>query len=256
MITVFVDGVDISQINGVMITDRQLQAAPNIDISSLDLSRANGSKRVYKRYGTRKFSIKGHIIQPNRTLAEATRNELLGTLLNAGETLVITEYNGVQRMLYAECTNPVINEFTGGHATFDLGFTAYDPFIYDQTNTTAVSVSAVTTVPNNNSFTVSCTAPIAPVITVTVNSLTATGVQEVWLHDTVTGLGLTVSREWTAADVLVVDTFNGTCKVNGTEVDYFGTFPTFKTGSRSLKYYDTFTARNVNISMVYKARYF
>lgn len=256
MITVFVNGIDISQIDGVMITDRHIQAVPNIDVSSLDLSRAHGAKRTYKRYGTRKFNILGHIIQPNRTLAEAARNTLLSTLMNADETLVITDYNGVQRKINAECTNPIINEFNGGYCSFDLGFTAYDPFIYDQTPTTGISVSSVTTSPRIDQFGITCSAPIAPTITVTVNSLTATGVQELSVVDDPTGLGLTVSREWAAADVLVVDALNGTCKVNGTDVQYFGTFPVFKPGTRKLRVYDTFTARNINISLTYYARYF
>ena len=93
-------------------------------------------------------------------------------------------------------------------------------------------------------------------ITVTINSLTASGYQEIQIVDGVTGLGIWVSREWSASDVLVIDSENGTVQVNGVDVDNGGTFIYLKPGVRSIQYTDTFTARNVNIEVKYYARYF
>jgi len=256
MTTVFVNGIDISQIDGVLITDRHIQAVPNIDVSSKELSRANGAKYVYKRYGARKFNILGHIIQPNRTLAETTRNTLIGTLLNADETKVITDMAGVQRQLTAVCDNPIINEFNGGYASFDLGFTAYDPFMYDQTITTGLTLSSMTSAYRIDQFPVNGTAPMSPKITITFTSLTSTGVQEVNALDATTGLGITVSRIWSASDILVIDSKAGTVQVNGVDVEYFGTFPVFKPGVRRFQYSDTMTARNINLTLTYYAGYF
>lgn len=256
MITVFVDGQDISQIEGISITDRHLNPVPKIDISAYDLARADGMKRVYKRYGGRKFNILGHIITPNRNAAETARNALLGILLNADQTRVITEYAGAQRVLNAECDNPIINELKGGYTTFDLGFTAYNPFIYDQSETVGYAVAAITAASRRDNFPVVGTAPALPKITVTLNSFTGSGYQEISVVNGENDLGITVSRVWTAADVLIVDSENGTVKVNGVEVDYSGTFPTLKPGVRSIQYSDTFTIRSVNIDVRYYSRYF
>lgn len=256
MKTFRVNGTDISQITGVMITERRLHAAPKIDITAIDLARAHGMKRAYKRYGARKFSVAGHIITNDRNLAEAARNSLLATVMNADESDIITEYNGAERKIVAEIENPIINQFNGGHATFDLQFIAYDPFMYDQTATTALTVSNATAQPRTDNITNAGSAPMSPTITITVDSLTASGIQDVAVVDPATGLGITVSRTWAAADVLVIDCLNGTVKVNGTDVEYAGTFLIYKPGVRQIKYSDTFTARQVDISVTYFSRYF
>ena len=256
MKTFRVNGVDLSQITGVMITERRLNAAPTIDRVAFDLARAHGMKRAYKRYGARKFSVAGHIITNDRNLAEAARNSLLSTVMNADECDIITEYAGAERKIVAEIENPIINQLNGGHTTFDLQFIAYDPFMYDQTETTALTVTNATAQPRTDNITNSGSAPMSPKITITIDSLTASGVQDVAVVDPATGLGITVSRTWTAADVLVIDSLNGTVKVNGTDVEYAGTFPIYKPGARQIKYSDTFTARQVDISVTYYARYF
>lgn len=256
MKTVRVNGTDISAITGVLITERRLASTPKIDNVAFDLARANGMKRAYKRYGARKFSIVGHIITRDRNLAETARASLLSTVMNADESPIITEYAGAERKITATIENAIVNELQGGYTTFDLQFIAYDPFMYDQTATTAVTVTNGTSSPSTSNFTVSCSAPVSPYVTVTIDSLTASGVQDISVVDAATGLGITVSRVWTAADVLVIDSLNGTVTVNGSEVESSGTFPIFKPGARSLKYTDTFTARQVDISATYYARYF
>lgn len=256
MKTVRVNGVDLSTIPGVMITERRIHSAPNIDRVAFDLARAHGMKRAYRRYGARKFSIVGHIITNDRNLAETARNSLLSTVMNAGECDVITEYNGAERKIVAEIENPIFNQFNGGHATFDLQFIAYDPFMYDQTQTTALTVANSTSATRTDSISNTGSAPMSPYITITVDSLTASGVQDISVIDPETNLGITVSRTWTAADVLVIDSLNGTVKVNGSDVEYSGTYPIYKPGARSIKYTDTFTARQVDIAVTYFARYF
>ncbi len=256
MKTVRVNGTDLSQISGVMITERRIHSAPTIDRVAFNLARAHGMRRAYKRYGARKFSIVGHIITNDRNLAETARNSLLSTVMNADECDIVTEYGGAERVIRAEIENPIINQFNGGHATFDLQFIAYDPFMYDQTATTALTVANATAQPRTDNITNTGSAPMSPTVTVTVDSLTATGVQDIAVVDAATGLGITVSRVWTAADVLVIDCLNGTVKVNGSDVEYAGTFLIYKPGARQIKYSDTFTARQVDISVTYYARYF
>ena len=90
-----------------------------------------------------------------------------------------------------------------------------------------------------------------PVITITLTAVTGGSAASIFVGNNGTGQQLTITRTWSASDVLVIDTFNRTVKVNNVEVDFGGHSPLFAPGAGTLGYVDTFTTRTFTISAVY-----
>lgn len=142
------------------------------------------------------------------------------------------------------------------YATFSVELIS-KAFGYDTSNTNLWTVKTGFT---SNTFTETPTiggnAPYQlPVITITLNTITGTGDyvqisndnnnQEILLY----GLGLVDD------DVIVIDCANRSVTVNGTEVDYYGTFLELEPGAASITYTDGFDTRDVDVSGVYVKRW-
>jgi hypothetical protein len=126
----------------------------------------------------------------------------------------------------------------------------------DTASTTLVNNVNKTASPATQAMTVDGSAPQQyTIITVTLNSFTGASLNTITLGNNQTTQAVSISRQWTAADVLVIDVENQTCKVNGVIVDFSGAFPQFKPGSRTLSYIDDMTARSVNITVTYVKRW-
>lgn len=141
-------------------------------------------------------------------------------------------------------------------ATFNVELIS-KPFGFDTSETNLwAAKTGFTSETFTESPSIGGTAPYQlPVITITINALTGAGDyvqisndnnnQEILLY----GLGLS------ATDVIVIDSEQRTVTVNGTEVDYIGTFLELEPGASSITYTDGFTTRNVDISGVYTKRW-
>lgn len=141
-------------------------------------------------------------------------------------------------------------------ATFNLELVC-KPFGFDIATTNLwAAKSGFTSATFTETPTVGGNAPYQlPIITITINSLTGTGDyvqisndnnnQEMMLY----GLGLT------AADEIVIDCEQRTVTVNGSEVDYYGTFLELEPGANSITYTDGFTTRSVDVEAVYTKRW-
>lgn len=140
-------------------------------------------------------------------------------------------------------------------ATFSVEFLC-KPFGYDITATNITNTLNHSAATLNLTPTIGGSAPLQlPVFTITIDALTGAGDylqvsndnnnQQILLY----GLGLV------NGDVIVIDSVNEEVTVNGTDVDYYGTFLELAKGANSLTYSDGFTTRQVDIFAEYYKRW-
>lgn len=141
-------------------------------------------------------------------------------------------------------------------ATFSAEFICTNPFGLDTSSTSLINQLNYTSPTYTATPTIGGTAPYQlPIFTITIDALTGTGdyiqlandnnTQEMLLY----GLGLE------AGDVIIIDCVNRIVTVNGSEVDYTGTFLVLEPGAGSITYTDGFTTRTVDIVAQYIKRY-
>lgn len=173
------------------------------------------------------------------------------------KNLDIAYGGGTRRYVATKNALSVEREQTSLYATFRVEFICTVPFGLDTSVTNLwAAKTGFTSATFTEAPTILGSAPYQlPVITITINSLTGAGDyiqvsnglnnQEIIIY----GLGLE------AGDVIVIDCLQRIVTVNGTEVDYFGTFLELEPGASSITYTDGFTTRNVDVSGIYTKRW-
>ena len=113
-------------------------------------------------------------------------------------------------------------------------------------------------------FTVLGTAPYQqPIITVTFTAIGSSPVTgTVSIGNNATGQQLNITRLWTAADVLIIDSSLSSTTpvtVNGSAVNFVGAFPAFFSSfagtAGTLTYADTFASRTITLAALYYKNY-
>lgn len=255
MIAVWFNNINLDTISGVFITQRQPHSIPTKEVNNLKLSNSDGSKTISANYKSREIIIEGIIGVASRPLMEATRDTLLSYLTPA-EAVLELDQSGVRRKYTATVSNIVFSEAKGGFITFTITFLCADPFGYDFKVTEPSLAGAISTRNSQKSFTILGTYEALPLITVSVNSVTGGTSKYITIANARTGAAISVTRTWTGNDVLAIDNFNKTVKVNGTAVNYVGKFMSFQpTTSELLNYDDNFSTRSVTLLMSYYKRW-
>jgi hypothetical protein len=138
----------------------------------------------------------------------------------------------------------------GGLALAQLVFTAGYPYGIE-TNSTSFAETAITTSPHAMLTEFDGSAPARPFVTITLNTFSGTSNRTISLYNPTTGKVCTVTRsDWANGDVIIFDMKLKTVRRNGILQDFNGVFPEFEAGD-VIAYSDTFSARNVNISVSY-----
>jgi hypothetical protein len=129
------------------------------------------------------------------------------------------------------------------------------PFGRDTSNTTACNTSFTGSSKTSTFVLIGGTVVALPVITITLTAGTGLTSKYIQITNPSTGKLIRITRTWVAGDILIIDCENKTVKVNGTDVDYTGVFPTWSPDDTQIQYDDTLTTRTVTMNMVYKKRY-
>ncbi len=234
---------------------------PARELKRYRVIRGDGEIITDYRFGVKKVTLIGRVQGTDKldleTRLDALRAALVG-YQKIGKTLYV-DYLSAVRNYTATCVGISVDRRNGvvNFAEFQAEFISTLPFGFDTAPTTLVSSVVSTTAPIDHAITVGGTSEAQKlIITVTINSFTSTPPNTITVSNLQTLKGISVSRNWTAADVLVIDTANFSVKVNGVEVDYTGAFPDFAPGSRTLRIADDFTTRNITTLATYTKRYF
>lgn len=217
---------------------------------------ANSSVIPTINYPSKKVSIGGTIHGSTQADLDSRIDTFKGYFNGKDKNLDITYGSTTRRYIATANTISVQRQQNALFATFAIEFICSQPFGVDTTATTFINEANHTSSTYTESFTALGSAPYQlPVFTITIDALTGAGDFVQISNDNndqgimVYGIGLT------AGDVIEIDCYNRTVKVNGTEVDYFGTFLELEPGAASITYTDGFTTRTVDIVATYYKRW-
>lgn len=251
------DGFDISTISGFSVFDYNANNLPTRDFKTFKLARQNRSVTTTADYSIKSIPVFGIIKDCTRESAEETLAAVREKLQGVNKILQAPQYN--RNIQYRDTTLSSMTEtFIANNMSVVMLFTASDPIGIDTVTQDLIDPGDQNTTvsPTSYSMTFEGSAPNqAPIITITVNSVTDGTAESIELLNVVTGAKLTVTRDWVNGDVLVVDTFDSQVTLNGIAVFYTGRIPLFQAGAQTLRYSDTFTARDVDVEAEYNARF-
>lgn len=251
MINILYDSYNL-QANGVTTASLDGYSAPNRELQVENIAGADGGILVEARYRPSTITASG-TLQAATQLELETLIQLFKRSLNKVEKeLSITDEGSL--VTYIATPSVISVERNRGltRATWQVDFLCSNPF----------GVTGATTTLLNHTFSAPGFQPIevdgsykaSPLITITINSFTGTGDRTISVQNGKTFAGITLNRTWTAGDEIEIDSLNYSVKVNGSEVDFSGLFPSWETGNGTLYYVDTFTARDVDVLATYKVR--
>lgn len=252
---IYFNNIRLDEIEYIQFTNRLPHSIPRRKINSRSLVNTDGGKLISADFDMREVIIEGVIIAPLRETAELARDELLLNLTAKEKPLKIDQ-GGSERVYTATMQNITFSEAKGGYIPFSINFICSDPFGYNEQSTDIAMGSAITAFYGEKTFNILGNYKALPLITLTLSSLSGATGATITLTDADTGESIAVTRDWSNSDVLEIDNFNKTLKVNNTEVDYIGKFLSFKPGTaRKLVYEDTFTGRSITFLFNYTKRY-
>ena len=257
---VFYNSTQLNTITNFLVKAVDVHEIPKRALEAYKLARVNGEALVSGYYDYREIIIHCAIVAPNKSSFEVVRDTLMATFnpLNGVLQLPIAGANRQYTCSLSDNTNwPDFGSgyaSMGGFANFEIHLNAYDPFGYDAT-TTALTLGTITSASTTYNATFGGTFDARPIFTLTVNSITATGTQSLTVANLSTGLTVTITRAWTAADVVVVDMSKRSVTVNGIKVPWSGSIPLWAVGAGSIQFTDTFTARSIAATGLYTKRY-
>lgn len=203
------------------------------------------------------ISLAGTILSDTIANLDTALDTFRSYFTGTNKNLDIDYAGGTRRYVIAKVDNPVITRPNGlTWATWSVDFISASHGRTTSSNT-LLTANARTSQAYTDSITVLGTAPYQqPVITYTLSSGTGlTTGKTVKIGNDNNGQAITVTRDWVAGDVLVIDVANQTVQVNSTNVAFTGGLPEFIPGSGSVSYYDDFTTRSFNITITQNALY-
>lgn len=216
------------------------------------LTRSNRSAITNHQYHDKQITIEGQIIGTSIADLDARIDAFKTAMtpkLNVANLDI--EYSSGIRRYFATIENTMISR---GDALFSVNYSlaliCTFPWGRDTTEQTLVNAGAITASPTNQSVTVGGNAPEQFLkITYLLNSFSGSAFNTITFKNDATGQQMTITRTWTAADSLVINTENRSVKVNGIEVDYDGVFPVYESGAGILVVSDGFTARSASLTV-------
>lgn len=229
---------------------------PDLDLAFYKLAHANASAISNTNYPSKKITVSG-VIKGSTNADLDSRIDTFKAYFNGSDkNLDVVYSSATRRYIATKNAISIVRQNKALFAKFALEFICTKPFGQSTSNTTALSAAGRTNATYTDAHTFIGTAPIQqPVITYTLTAVTGGTAANVIIGNNSSGQQLTINRTWANGDVLVIDTYNKTVKVNGANVPFTGAFPEFVPGAGSISYSDGFTTRTFTISIVYKAQY-
>lgn len=248
---VFFDGFELTSVSGLTVLATNPYIPPKRKLSIHDLVRTHKSKVSSAFYNERAISVKVGITRANRELLETSIDSLMGMLHGLEKELIMPQ-GGAMRKYYASFLDTIVHLEGGSYIEMSLIFTCADRFGYDLQATLALVITYTPSAVINFFG----SAPFqAPVITISYSAITGGTAKDVVVGNGVSGQQVTITRTWTAGDVLEIDSYNKTVKVNSVEVAFSGAIPEWSSGQGAFTYSDTLTTRTLTGSVVYYKRY-
>lgn len=161
---------------------------------------------------------------------------------------------GTRRYQCAVLSAPVVSRDRGqlSFANFELSLTAITGY-GQATSLTTQTYSNITTA--SSSHTYSFVGDVAPLPIITFTTASASSMTFLRITNQTTNTSMSITRTFSAGDVVVIDTDRQLVTIAGVETNNEGVFPEFVAGSNTLLYEMSSASRQVSIQYDYYARY-
>ncbi len=217
---------------------------------------ANGSAIPTINYPSKKISIAGTIHGSTKANLDSRIDDFKALFNGKDKNLDITYSSSTRRYIATANTISVQRQQKALWATFAIEFTCTNPFGMDTSQTSIMNSVGYTSNSLNVTPTIGGTAPFQlPIFTITVTALTGAGDYVQISNDNNNQQILIYGAGIVNGDVIEIDCEARTVKINGVEINYYGTFLELETGANSITYSDGFTTRTVTITAGYNKRY-
>lgn len=249
---VYYNNFNLSSLDGVAVYNHNFISVPSRNLNRAKLARADKSLLTSAEYTEKTITITGIVTGDDKNEIES-RFETLKGVLQVPEGIVRVEQAGDQ-VEYTGTMSGMTQQDFGKHLKFTLSILCSNPI--GRSRTVSTLLTATNTGPSySHSITVLGSYRASPIIKVTIDSLTGGTNKTIQVLNSDTFQGISITRTWTAGEILTVDSFNKIVEVNDVAVDYNGVFPTFFPGLRTFQYIDDFTTRSVDIEITYNKQY-
>lgn len=237
----------------VLATNPYAPAKRGLTINTI--ARTNKAKTNSAFYNARIITLRVGITRATRALLETSIDTLMSILQGTAKDLLVKQSGGT-RKYFSTYSDYVILVEGGSYIEMQLLFTTDDHFGYDIADSLLLQVTNFTSAQRTDSITLGgSTRWQVPKILITWSALSGSTSNYVSVGNDATGQTCVVTRIWSAGDVLEIDAFNQTVKVNGTEVAFTGAIPEWAPGAGYVTYSDNFTSRTFSNTMTYRRRY-
>lgn len=246
------NGNAINEVPGVWLYNYNATNLPERDINIHKLARRSLSVITSSEYTQKTVSVFAWVCSGGRELTEETITIIKGLLQAQNGTLKLRQ-SGIE-VEYIATMNEFNIEWDDFNAYIEIVFIASTPIASGSETDSLVALSGVTSSSASATFLVAGSYIAEPLITVVISSVTGGTGGSINLFNGRNNQGITITNNFVNGDVITVDSTRYIVQVNGISVDFTGIFPTFAPAQQQLSYSDTFTTRNISITMTYNPR--
>ncbi len=252
---VILDGLDL-QANDYRIVDTDLFNAPPKNVNVVELARKDGAKAVFEQFGSRKFNLVGYIQTSTEFNADSAL-DYLKTFVNRRGLELKLGYLGEYRIwtVNIESLQVARKNTDVSRMGFNLSGVAPNPFAKDETETTLVNETGITT--STNIPVVGGGSYFAlPLTVITINSVNPDDdYVTISIGNAIENTFMSVTQIFQAGDVLTVDSFNEIIYLNNAIIEGDGLFPVWSPEGGTFEYTFDATALDVDILSTYYRRW-
>ena len=242
---------NIGEVDGVWLYYYNATDLPDRDINIHKLARRSLSIITSAEYTQKTIPVMMRVCSGSRQATEETITRIKGLLQPQNGELIV--YQSGEDFKYTATMNEFNIEWVGTSAYVVIVFITSTP-IAEAVDTDIMTNFNTTLASDGSSFIVNGSYIAEPFINVRVNAATGGTSGKVSIFNASTNQGITVSGDFTAGSQLEIDCSEYTARLNGINMDFEGLFPTFPPGSQRIGYSDTFTTRNVDVTVTYRRK--
>ena len=239
------NGNEISTVPGVWLYNYNATDLPQRDIKIHKLARRSLSIITSSEYTQKAIPVMMRVCSGGRQDTEATLTAIKGLLQPQNGELVV-EQSG-EDFKYTATMNEFNIEWVGSSAYVVIVFVASTP-IAESISRNVLTTFNITVPSITGGFTVGGSYLAEPIISLVVNSVTG-GTGSMSIFNASTNQGITLTGTFTAGAQIEINSEDYTVTLNGSNIDFEGLFPTFPPGAQRIGYTDTFSTRNIDISV-------
>jgi len=238
------------QTDKIITNDIDHFSGPTKNMPMYGIGHANYSAIPFQSWTSKVITLRGTL----RGDSIADLDQLIDTFktyfINKDRNLDIGYNNGTRRYICTPETAQITRPGGLVVASFIQAFDCTYPFGQDITTSTVLDETGRTLAIYADSVIFGGSAPFQqPVFVITLNSVTDGTNAAINISNNANGQQLTITRTWTAGDVIEISSQSRTVNVNGSQVDFTGAFPEFPPGLQYIGYSDGFSARNFDINV-------